>query len=239
MHKITKHSSNRQKAIADLCIIAFYYLLRAGEYTHTGKDNTRTEKFTLKDITFFKGNKIIDFRTNKTELHTADKATLRIRNQKNGNKSQCITHWSNGKSDDPIKALARRVRAVWDATHDMDAPICKYLNHQHYLKDIRSTSITETIKSAAKELHLEQFGIPPSKVSSHSLRAGGAMALHLNGARDHSIQKMGRWSSGTFMTYIHAQISCLSKGLSKLMSTPHTFINVARSPQTPLRRRTK
>ena len=54
------------------------------------------------------------------------------------------------------------------------------------------------------------------------------MALHLAGKPSHVIQKMGRWTSDTYLAYIHAQISCLSTGLSALMSSPRTFINVAR-----------
>ena len=75
---------------------------------------------------------------------------------------------------------------------------------------------------------LEANGISEHSVSSHSIRAGGAMALHLAGVHSHVIQKMGRWSSNTFLTYIHSQISNTSAGLSTLMGSSREFINIAR-----------
>ncbi len=44
------------QAIGDLSLIAFYYLLRIGEYTVTGKRNNtkQTVQFKLEDVTFFK-----------------------------------------------------------------------------------------------------------------------------------------------------------------------------------------
>ena len=125
-------------------------------------------------------------------------------------------------------ALAQHVTYIRQHTKDPTTPLGTYFDKQNQAKAIRSQAISETIKTAAREMQLERYGIPPHKVSSHSLRAGGAMALHLAGKPSHVIQKMGRWTSNTYLTYIHAQISCLSTGLSALMSFLHTFINVAR-----------
>ena len=45
--------SDKNDAIANLCIIAFYYLLRVGEYTyHKPSDTRRSEQFRIKDIVF-------------------------------------------------------------------------------------------------------------------------------------------------------------------------------------------
>jgi hypothetical protein len=51
-------------------------------------------------------------------------------------------------------------------------------------------------------------------VSSHSLRAGGAMAMKLSGATDSTIMRIGRWMSLTYLTYIHSQIGALSAGVA-------------------------
>jgi hypothetical protein len=37
-------------------------------------------------------------------------------------------------------------------------------------------------------------------ISSHSLRAGGAMAMKLSGASDSTIMRVGRWTSLTYLT---------------------------------------
>ena len=75
------------------------------------------------------------------------------------------------------------------------------------------------------ELNLQHQGITPDLVSSHSLRAGGATALHLNGIDAKTIQLIGCWSSDTFLTYIHNQLSAFSQGHSTLMSTNIPFHN--------------
>ena len=69
-------------------------------------------------------------------------------------------------------------------------------------------------------------GYSQSRVSSHSLRAGGAMALKLNGEADSTIKIMGRWSSDTFITYIHSQTEALTAGLSIKMAREIVFHNV-------------
>jgi hypothetical protein len=49
-------ASERVRAIGDLSLIAFFFLLRNGEYTIKGKRNSskRTVQFRMQDVTFFK-----------------------------------------------------------------------------------------------------------------------------------------------------------------------------------------
>ena len=82
-------------------------------------------------------------------------------------------------------------------------------------------------RQAVKVLNLHQQGIDPDLVGAHSLRAGGAMALKLHGHSDTTIMKMGRWSSLTFLMYIHTQIAHLGKDIAKDMSKELLFLNIA------------
>ena len=47
-----------ERAVGDLMMIAFYYLMRVGEYTIKGKRNEtkQTVQFKYEDVTFFKKN---------------------------------------------------------------------------------------------------------------------------------------------------------------------------------------
>jgi hypothetical protein len=65
-----------------------------------------------------------------------------------------------------------------------------------------------------------------NRISSHSLRAGGAMAMKLSGASDSTIMRVGRWTSLMYLTYINMQIGALTAGLAWRMSTAFTFQNV-------------
>ena len=78
-------------AIGDLTKMAFYYLLRIGEYTTKGTHNNskQTEEFKMGDITFFakdkQGNLRCLPRDAKADLiKVADGATMKLDNQKNG-----------------------------------------------------------------------------------------------------------------------------------------------------------
>ena len=52
------------------------------------------------------------------------------------------------------------------------------------------------------------------------------MAMKLNGATDSTIMRIGRWTSLTYLTYIHTQIGALSAGVAWKMSQCFTFQNV-------------
>ena len=53
------------------------------------------------------------------------------------------------------------------------------------------------------------------------------MAMHLNGVPRDTIRKQGRWSSDTFLMYIHEQISAFSAGLSSQVSQSIRWFNIA------------
>jgi integrase len=91
---------------------------------------------------------------------------------------------------------------------------------------VYSSHINHAVKHAAAQVGLPAKGYNLKDVSSHSLRAGGAMALKLHGCDRDTIKKLGRWSSDTFLTYIHEQISAFTTGLSTLMATPISFHNM-------------
>ncbi len=63
-------------------------------------------------------------------------------------------------------------------------------------------------------------------VSSHSLWAGGVMAMKLSGATDSTIMRIGWWMSLMYLTYIHSQIVALSVGVAWKMSQEFTSQNV-------------
>ena len=94
-------------------------------------------------------------------------------------------------------------------------------------------------RRAVKSLKLHEQGFDPDLVGSHSLRAGGAMALKLMKYKDSTIRKLGRWSSDTWQMYIHAQIDQLHQGVAAAMSTHLPFHNIAfMEPPRPQQRDT-
>jgi hypothetical protein len=225
--------TNRTEAVGDLTIVAFYYLLRSGEYTKPRKVKrngimvraTRTVQFKVKDVGFWKDGKILPRRSSLSDLLQADAATMKITNQKNGRTGQTLHHESTGPNG-AVAALARRTHHILSNTGSENQLICDVCEDEAWTS-VTSTEIVHAVRQAAKSLNLQEKGIDPDMIGAHSLRAGGAMALKIMGETDSTIRKFGRWTSDTWMMYIHSQISQLYKGVAQKMSTPIDYHNIA------------
>lgn len=224
-------------AIADLCNIALYYLLRVGEHTKPRTTATNTIPLACKDVTFRDADgHLIPNSSPLQALCAARDATLKIPNQKNGVKGQSIHQQSTGTDMCPVKSLARRVHHVMSHSQgDQSLPLHScYDPFYTNWRLITADNINQAVKRGAGAIKLySKFGYARSDVSSHSLRAGGAMALHLNGVDTVTIQKLGRWKSKTFQMCIHEQISAFATGVSIKMSNHVPFRCIARPRLDP------
>ena len=222
-------SDPKQQAVGFLGNIAFYYLLRVGEYTWSGtKQKRRTKQFQVKNVIFRNGQHVIPNTAPLSQLLKATSATLVIDNQKNGIRGQCIHHQCTGHGNSPVKSLAHRVHHIMSSFgNNQSTCLSAYLGRDGSQQHVQASDINRAVKIAVAQLGLIAKGFNLSDVSSHSLRAGGAMALKLHGYDRDTIKKMGRWSSDTFLTYIHEQISAFSKGLAAAMAVPIPFHNIA------------
>ena len=240
-----KSTNPLTQATADLAVTAFFYLLRVGEYTagrmimRDGKKirATRTIQFTVGDVGFHKNNKILSRHSPLTLLLTADQCTLKITNQKNGRMGQTISHETvKDEPHGPVKAMARRIHHILSNGGSESNLLSDYINSDGIWQTVTPAQMRQGVRTSVKELNLHKNGIDADLVGVHSLRAGGAMALKLNGVSDTIIQKQGRWTSMTFLQYIHNQISHLTKDLSTKMSTKLDFCNIANIEQTQQQR---
>ena len=220
-------------AVGDLITIAFYFLLRSGEYTkprmvqRNGEmvHATRTKQFRVMDVGFWKDGRILSRHSPLQELEQADSVTLKISNQKNGRTGQTLHHETTG-SKGAVAALARRIHHILSNGGDEKQLICDVSANETW-SSVAGSDIVAAVRVAAKALDLQSKGIDPDLIGSHSLRAGGAMALKLMGYSDSTIKKLGRWKSHTWEMYIHSQISKLHEGIAQKMSTHLPFHNIA------------
>jgi hypothetical protein len=175
------------------------------------------------DVRFFRHGQIV--------LHSALLATLLqgkgvclyLDNQKNSQRGSTMYHTATPGDFCPIKALAHRVHQLYTIDPvDATLPLSFVTLGVH----ITSTHITRALRKGVILAGLLNAGYNPTRVSAHSLQASGAMALRLNDVGEDLIKKLGRWSSSTWLTYIHSQIASLSAGLSKGMTIHHVFYNV-------------
>jgi hypothetical protein len=230
----SKTASPVAAAIGDLTVIAFYYLLRVGEYTTKGTRNSskQTVQFKIEDVTFFRKDATGNLRQlgrNAPEdlIMTAESATLKLDNQKNGWRGVCIHQEANGEPIAcPVRALGRRYVTIRRHSDNPTLSLSSYYN-KGARQDVTDKHIRGALKLAAAALGYPSRGFPVDRIDTHSLRSGGANALALAGYSDTQIQKMGRWKGATFKEYIREELHTFSKGMSTNMKHKFRFVNVS------------
>ena len=139
---------------------------------------------------------------------------------------QTIHHFATHKQNCPIKAVAHKVHHILSNGGTDTNYICDIFLSNKMIQ-IASHDMMLGVRNAATALNLHQTVMDTDLIGVHSLRAGGAMALKLQGGNDTTIMKMGRWTSLTFLQYIHNQIAHLSKDMATKMSQKLDFQNIA------------
>ena len=234
-----KSGSIQLQAVGDLSLIAFYYLLRIGEYTvkrqrdRSKRATKQTFQFKLEDVTFFKTDnkgilRCLPRNAPHSIIMTAESATLKLDNQKNGWKGVCVYQECNGDPIHcPVRALGRRYLHLRKNGANKKTILSAYFYGSKRL-DVTADHISAALKLAATALEYPILkGIPIDRITTHSLRSGGANALALAGYSDTQIQKMGCWRGATFTEYVRNELACFSTGMSKDMKQKFGFVNVS------------
>jgi hypothetical protein len=174
-----KSANPLEQAMADFVTIAFYFLLRVGEYTSSSSTKkTRTVQFRRNDVTFWR-----ELPTGQTyrlspdapleSLLQASSVTFRLSNQKNGVQDATLTH---GPVDGEF-CPARRYAASRQANPaNSFAMLCQYAPN----KIVMAKHIAQVLQRAAFRTTIWMEGFEVDRIGPHSIRASGAMHLYLN-----------------------------------------------------------
>jgi hypothetical protein len=189
----------------------------------SSRSKSRTVQFRRQDIRFFKDGTVLPHDSPLAVLEQAEGVRLYLDNQKNGQRGSTMYHSALPQAFCPVKALANRTYYLHSIAPETDSLPISYVGNTHH---VTTADITLAVRKSVVLGGLLNSGYSLSRVSAHSLRASGAMALRLNNVGEDLIKKLGRWSSSTWLTYIHSQISSLSAGLSEKMTIHHVFYNV-------------
>jgi hypothetical protein len=223
------------RAVGDLALVAFYYLLWIGEYMVKGAWNETKQmvQFKMEDVTFFWKNNSGQLRCLGRDapdhhIMMADGATLKLDNQKNGWKGVCVYQEHNGEQYFcPVRALGRHYCYLRSHHGEARTFLSAYWEN-NICYDVAGENISKAVKSAAMALDYPvSKGIPVQRVNTHSLRSGGANALALAGYSDAQIQKMGIWKGATFKEYIREELACFATGMSMDMKRKFNFVSIA------------
>mmetsp|Transcript_12729 Transcript_12729/g.20974 ORF Transcript_12729/g.20974 Transcript_12729/m.20974 type:complete len:262 (-) Transcript_12729:486-1271(-) len=205
------------EAVTDMIIIAFFYLLRPGEYTDSKSD---TKPFTLGDVQLFIGPTRLNLDTaTDAELRMARAASLTFTTQKNGIPNEVI---KLGRSGDPFCcptfALVRRVIHLRSNNAPPHTPLARVFLASGTTKSVTPAVITNLLRQAVRFLGTGLGFTPdPDEVSARSLRAGGAMALLVSKVDTDVIRLLGRWRSDEMFRYLHLTAEPIMRNFAKRM----------------------
>jgi hypothetical protein len=203
-------------ACADMICLAFFFLLRPGEYTGTV---TSTQPFQLRDVRFFLGNLALTTSTAPpAQLLSATFVTLEFTTQKSGVRGEVI---GLGRSGDPlfcpVLAAARRCLHLRTAAAPATQPLASFIDPlSNSLTRITPADLTALLRVSVALLG-PQYGFLPDDVSARSLRAAGAMALLCAEVDTDRIRLLGRWQSDQMFRYLHVQAEPMMRNFSSRM----------------------
>ena len=208
------------KAIADMIILAFFFLLRPGEYTDNDGD-TDKHPFRIEDVQLFIGDTRLNLLTDpESRLKQARFASLTFTSQKNGVRGEVIGLACSGDPVMcPVKSIVRRILYLRQHGAIPSTPLAHVYNST---KLVTAAAITDCIRSAVSDLG-PTLGFMPCDVSARCLRAAGATALLLAQVDTDIIRLIGRWRSDEMLRYLHVQAYPLMRNYAQQMLSAGTY----------------
>ena len=212
------HNGTRDEGrlcISDMICIAFFYLLRPGEYTGVYTDD---DPFEVMDVALHLDNKRLDlYQAPVAQILAATTASHTFTTQKNGRRGEVITHGRSGHGlCCPVRATIRRVLHHRAKNSPLATPLASHYNNKGKRVAVKPKDVTDILRQTVAET-TSQTGLHPSEVSARSMRAGGAMALLCGNIDPNIIQMLGRWHSDSMMRYLHLQARPIMKRFAQVM----------------------
>ena len=223
MAQATLSAAPHQIACADMICLAFFFLLRPGEYT--GVPTPTSQPFLLQDVRFFLGSLALPPATaTPDQLLSATFVTLEFTTQKSGVRGEVV---GLGRSGDPVfcpvLAAARRVLHLRQAAAPATQPLASFLDpHTATLQRLTPANLTALLRASVTILG-PVYGFRPEEISARSLRAAGAMALLCADVDSDRIRLLGRWQSDQMFRYLHVQAEPVMRHFSSRMLTGGTY----------------
>ena len=208
--------SSTFQAASDMIILAFFFLLRPGEYTDNDGD-----PFRLDNVQLFIGDTRLPLGTApECELRLARFASLTFTTQKNGVRGEVIGLACSGDPYlCPVQAIIRRVLYLRRHSAPPTTPLARVFNTPD---KVTASYLTMLIRNAVTACG-PHLGFLPTEVSARCLRAAGATALLLARVDPDVIRLIGRWRSDEMLRYLHVQAYPLMRDYSQRMLSAGTY----------------
>jgi len=156
----------------------------------------------IADIRFYGPNRRRLHYNDRTILQSVASADITWKVQKNQDNGQSITHHADPDQDMCPVAACLNIRRRWQllgGTRTMPLAICRSQNGKRTLA--AANVINKHLQALAKDVYGITDRVELSRFTSHSLRVGAAVQLHVAGKSIPFIKKALRWKSDTFERY--------------------------------------
>ena len=207
-------------AVVHMIVIAFFFLLRPGEYTAT---TTESKPFRLQDVGLSIGRlRINPLSCPLSDLDRATFATLEFTDQKNGVRGEVIGQGRSKKPHFcPVHCIKEQVKHLRTHNAAPTTPLASYYCGAR-CRQVSPSAVSAALKGAVAFLG-PSLGFLPKDVSARCLRASGAMALLCAKVDTDLIRLVGRWRSDEMLRYLHVQAEPVMRGFSERMLNHGSF----------------
>ena len=234
--KTTNSSNDIMCHLADLVLGAFFFAMRACEYSATPKVG-RTRRIDMGGLLFRDRKKRPLPLTHPRLLDLAEYVTVTFERTKTAKKRDSRTQRRTGhRFLCPVLRLASAAQRIIRTYPDWkpNTPLSSSV-HDGRLVDVDSDRIRHTLRQVCKlGGGIEKFGFHPHEIGNKSIRSGAAMALALNNHSPYKIMILGRWESEAFLAYIRPQVLEFANICSRDMINFDQFLDVThRDPAAP------
>lgn len=205
-------------ATGDCLVLAFYFLLRPGEYSGAPR-TTADDLFRIQDVGVWIGHRRLDpCRCPTPDLLAATFVTVTFTSQKNGVRGETLGHGRSGHpSLCPVHALTRRLMHLRVAGAAPTTPLNAYRLPPETWQFVLPSDITTLLRRAVALLPPALTDFATRDISARSTRAGGAMAMLCGGIDSDRIRLIGRWRSDEMYRYLHVQAQPVMAGVAATM----------------------
>jgi hypothetical protein len=209
-------------AIANMISLAFFFLLRPGEYTGTTSD---TSPFRFCDVQLFVGGRRLQLQTApEVEIESATFATLTFTTQKNGVRGEFIGLSCSGNLQlCPVLSTIRRILHLLRHNAAATTPLASYYTQGCWRK-VSPSDITAALRVAvvilgpAWDSSLLIFRLAPCEPL-------GLWLYCLCAQVDSDvIRLLGRWRFDEMLCYLHIQAEPVMRDFASHMLTHGNFV---------------
>jgi hypothetical protein len=219
-------ATESQRARAQLAIGAIFFACRSCEYLKVPQsEKRRTDVLRLRCLRFFHNGRETPHLS--PSLHLADSVSITFEWQKKDERNDTVTHLRSGDAIlCPVRQWAAIVRRIRAYPGSVDNTPVSAVWRNGRIEHITSKEMVDALRAAVVAVGEDRLGFKAEDIGTHSIRAGGAMAMYLGECPVYTIMMIGRWSSDAFLRYIRKQVEQFSHNVSCRMIKFQFFTHI-------------